>query len=282
MYDLPSEFPEEPGLPDEFHDYQPQLLSRTLRLQDYADDNRFTGTDLNVYYDTYHTLWHKRPDWFLSVDVPRWYDGRDWRMSYVTWHEKKSPAVIVEFLSLNTEKEDLGRFYHKSDKVPGSDIDPPATAQFTSLSEADKRNKTSPPDKFTVYEQYLKTPHYIVYSRYTQKLRYFKHNGLCYEEQALNSQRPLIWLDDLRIGLGLWNDYYEGIPGPLLRWCDAKGNWWPTDTELERQAKEQERQAKEQERQAKEQERQAKEDAQAKARKLAEKLRELGIDPDTL
>jgi Uma2 family endonuclease len=27
MYDLPSEFPEEPGLPDVFHDLQPQLLS---------------------------------------------------------------------------------------------------------------------------------------------------------------------------------------------------------------------------------------------------------------
>ena len=32
MYDLPSEDLEEPGLPDEFHDLQPQLLSATLRL----------------------------------------------------------------------------------------------------------------------------------------------------------------------------------------------------------------------------------------------------------
>jgi Uma2 family endonuclease len=32
MYDLPSQDPEEPGLPDEFHDLQPQLLSATLRL----------------------------------------------------------------------------------------------------------------------------------------------------------------------------------------------------------------------------------------------------------
>ena len=43
MYDLPSENPEEPGLPDEFHDYQPQLLSRTLRLADWATDRMFTG-----------------------------------------------------------------------------------------------------------------------------------------------------------------------------------------------------------------------------------------------
>jgi hypothetical protein len=32
MYDLPSDNPEKPGLPDEFHDLQPQLLSRTLLL----------------------------------------------------------------------------------------------------------------------------------------------------------------------------------------------------------------------------------------------------------
>jgi hypothetical protein len=31
MYDLPSENPEEPGLPDQFHDWQPQLLSQTFR-----------------------------------------------------------------------------------------------------------------------------------------------------------------------------------------------------------------------------------------------------------
>ncbi|MEQ8998095.1 MAG: Uma2 family endonuclease, partial [Coleofasciculus sp. B1-GNL1-01] len=30
MYDLPSEYPEEPGLPDEFHDWQAHLLSLTF------------------------------------------------------------------------------------------------------------------------------------------------------------------------------------------------------------------------------------------------------------
>ena len=71
MYDLPSEFPEKPGLPDEFHDLQPNLLSRTLSLADYRRENWFTGTDLNVYYDADHPLWHKRPDWFWAVNVPR-------------------------------------------------------------------------------------------------------------------------------------------------------------------------------------------------------------------
>ena len=56
MYDLPSEFPEEPRLPDEFHDLQPQLLSRSLSLAGYSRDNWFTGSDLNLYYDVHYPL----------------------------------------------------------------------------------------------------------------------------------------------------------------------------------------------------------------------------------
>ncbi len=107
MYDLPCEYPEEPGLPDEFHILQPDLLSVTLHLPDYAG-NHFVGTDLNVYYDVRHPLWHKRPDWFLSVGVPRLYDGHDLRRSYVVWQGGVSPLVAVELISPGTEKEDLG------------------------------------------------------------------------------------------------------------------------------------------------------------------------------
>ncbi|WP_418904085.1 hypothetical protein [Moorena producens] len=35
MYKLASDNPEEPGLPEEFHDLQPELLSRTFRCQYY-------------------------------------------------------------------------------------------------------------------------------------------------------------------------------------------------------------------------------------------------------
>ncbi|MGB7416131.1 MAG: Uma2 family endonuclease, partial [Thermosynechococcaceae cyanobacterium] len=50
MYDLPSEYPEELGLPDEFHDFQPQLLRETCQLPAYLADNIFIGTDINLYY----------------------------------------------------------------------------------------------------------------------------------------------------------------------------------------------------------------------------------------
>lgn len=96
-------------------------------------------------------------------------------------------------------------------------------------------------------------PHYIVYSRHSQQLRYFQLTGGVYKERELQSGNCAIWLTDLEIGLGIWQGEFEDIPGHWLRWCDQDGTWLLTDTEQERQEKEQERQEKEQERQQKEQ-----------------------------
>lgn len=51
MYDLPSEYPEEPGLPDEFHYRQPPLLSRTFFPRNCLPGLVFTAGDMNIYYD---------------------------------------------------------------------------------------------------------------------------------------------------------------------------------------------------------------------------------------
>ena len=234
MYDLPSEDPEEPGLPDEFHNLQPQLLSRTLRLTGYSRENCFTASDLNLYYDVNHPLWYKRPDWFLTVDVPRLYDGQELRRSYVIWQEGKHPYVVVEFLSPGTEVEDLGRFYDEASKVPESE-----SVGLTQAIERELAVREKPPGKFEVYEQYLRVPHYIVYSRYTRQLRYFKLDGGRYQEQGIAQKTPLIWLADLELGLGIWQGEFEDASAHWLRWCDREGNWLLSDTEQERQAKEQ-------------------------------------------
>lgn len=244
MYDLPSEDPEEPGLPDEFHDLQPQLLSRTLQLTRYSRDNCFTASDLNLYYDVNHSRWYKRPDWFLAVNVPRLYEQRELRRSYVTWQEGKPPYIVIEFLSPGTEAEDLGRFYDEASKVPTSEFI--ASIPSTVTDESEEAAKEKPPNKFEVYEEYLRVPHYIVYSRYTQRLRYFKLDGGKYREQSLNLEHPLIWLTDLEIGLDIWQGEFEEATSAWLRWCDRNGNWLLTDTEQAQQQVKQERQAKEQ------------------------------------
>jgi Uma2 family endonuclease len=239
MYDLPSECPEDLGLPDEFHDLQPQLLSATLRLTDIARDRIFTGTDLNLYFDPENTLWYKRPDWFAVVNVPRLYKEQDMRMSYVAWDEGVSPSMIVELISEGTDREDLGLTEAESGKAP---------------------------PKWTVYEQILKVPYYIVYDRYQDILRVYRlTNG---QFQPLKVENDRVQLSELKIGLGLWQGEYQGITRKWLRWLDTDSNWIPTDLEASQLQLEQSQQQLE--------------ITQAQNRKLAEKLRSLGVEPDLL
>jgi len=44
MYDLPSEEPDEPGLPDEFHLFQAQLLRETFQPATYPSERVFVGS----------------------------------------------------------------------------------------------------------------------------------------------------------------------------------------------------------------------------------------------
>ncbi len=232
MYDLSSENPEEPGLPDEYHDLQPQLLSRTLRSPCYPPQRIFTGTDINLYYDVRHTQWYKRPDWFLVVGVPRLYEERDLRSSYVVWQEGVNPFVVVELLSPGTAKEDLGDY---------AEVEEEGERGRAREGENAGARETLP-RKWDVYEKILRVPYYLVFSRYTNRVRFFKLVGGHYQEQALDPENPRIWIPELEVGLGLWQGEYEGIERQWLRWYDDQGNWIPTDTEQERQEKEQERQ----------------------------------------
>ncbi|MEK0183194.1 Uma2 family endonuclease, partial [Microcoleus anatoxicus] len=118
MYDLPSEDPEEPGLPDEYHQWQAQLLSASCIPSNYPADRVFSASDLNLYYDSDHPNWYKRPDWYLVVGVSRFYQDRDLRQSYVIWDEAVNPLIAIEFLSPSTEDEDLGLTESEPNKPP--------------------------------------------------------------------------------------------------------------------------------------------------------------------
>ena len=211
MYDLPSEDPEEPGLPDIFHGLQPQLLDETLYLPQYADDGVFYAFDLNLYYDPEHTGWYKRPDWFFAL-APRLYKGLVARSSYVMWEELVAPTVVIEFLSPGTEAEDLGPFVQNPRRRRGSKLG-------------------KPPAKFVVYEKILKIPNYIVFDNATKRLRFFRLVGDRYEEQVVSPNNPRLWVPELNLGLGLTLSTVRGFTNPWLRWCDASGHFFPTPAE---------------------------------------------------
>ncbi|MDZ8263262.1 Uma2 family endonuclease [Nostoc sp. ChiQUE01b] len=220
MYDLPSEYPEDSGLPDEFHLFQPQLLRETFCPPNYPAEEVFVATDLNLYYDLRHTLWYKRPDWFAAVGVSRLYEQQNLRLSYVIWQEGVAPFVVVELLSPGTEKEDLGQTL---------------------------REINQPPTKWEVYERILRVPYYIVFDRYTDKLQVFQLVADRYSELDLST--PRVWMPGIQLGLGLWQGTYEGIDRLWLRWYDHRGNWISTQLEEERRRAERESQRAEQEKQ---------------------------------
>jgi Uma2 family endonuclease len=279
MYDLPSEEPGEPGLPDEFHLFQAQLLRETFQPSTYPPEWVFVGSDLFLYYSLDHTTWYKRPDWFAALGVSRLYAGHDLRLSYVVWQEAAPPYLVVELLSPGTEQEDLGKTVHEAGE---------------------------PPTKWMVYEQILGVPYYVVFNRYTDELHYFQWLQGRYREVTPPGQR--LWLPEAGLGLGLWQGMYQGVERYWLRFYDAAGHWIPTPLERENQrvqqaqqwaeqarhraeqARQQAEQAQQQAEQARhraeqarqqaEQARQRAEQERQRAERLAARLRALGIEPD--
>jgi hypothetical protein len=183
------------------------------------------------------------------------------RKSWVVWGEQgKYPNVIVEILSDSTANID--------------------------------RTK-----KKILYQNTFRTPNYFWFDPNTLELQGFRLIEGQYQAISANEQGYL-WSEELGLYLGIFDR--------KLRYFTVDGQLVPTPQEAElqqRQAKEQillekeqERQAKEQALLEKEQERQAKEqillekeqallekeqERQAKER-LAAKLRELGINPETI
>ncbi|MBW4553643.1 MAG: Uma2 family endonuclease [Aphanocapsa sp. GSE-SYN-MK-11-07L] len=238
MYDLPSEDPQEPGLPDEFHDFQPQLLRETFCPPEYGRDEVFVAADMNLYFDVHHPQWYKRPDWFAVVGVSRLYEQRDLRLSYVIWQEGVSPFIVVELLSPSTEKEDLGQTLREVNQLP---------------------------TKWEVYQNILRVPYYVLFDHNRDRLRAFALRGAQYQEVDLEADR--LWLPELKLGLGLWQGSFQDIERLWLRWYDPIGQWLPTSLE----SAEQQRERAEQEKQRADREHQ-------RADRLAERLRQSGIE----
>jgi Uma2 family endonuclease len=256
MYDLPSDNPEDPGVPDTFHNQQPQLLKETFQPPTYTSDNFFVAADLNLYYDRQHDHWYKRPDWFAAVGISPFYRDGESRHSYVVWDEQVVPLLVVELLSEGTEDEDQGR---TSSRPQG------------------------PPTKWEVYEKILQIPYYVIFSRKTSKAQFFKLTAGSYVKQP--SSTKTLWLPEVQLGLRRWKGKYDGLKRQWLRWHDANGQWLPTLAERAAQAEQQaetERQRAETERQRATQAEQQVLLEQQHVQQLAAKLRALGIDPDQL
>ncbi len=199
------------------------------------------GTDVGVFWMLRHPP--LVPDMFLSLDTQLEIEKpSDWwrkkNRSYFVWEHGKAPDLVVEIVSNRQGNE-----------------------------------------KGTKWRDYalMGVAYYVVFDPSLQLkddvLRIFKLDGRRYVAYYDT------YFPDIGMGLTLWEGTYrDSLVTTWLRWCDEKGEVFPTGTELAIKA--QAEAAQESQRAAQESQRAAQEAEKAKL--LAAKLRELGVDPDRI
>ncbi|HCA94275.1 MAG TPA: hypothetical protein DEP38_06290, partial [Cyanobacteria bacterium UBA9226] len=200
------------------------------------------------------------PDWFYVPNVPPKLKG-EIRRSYVLWREHIAPLIALEFASGNGDEE--------RDKTP------------LSVSE---EGVTTKPGKFWVYEQVVRIPYYGIYEIKSSKLEMYQLVAGFYQKLEPN-ERGHYFISPLEIELGLWRGSYQNQEQMWLRWWDKEGNLLligneRAEVESDRANRENQR-AQEMEMALVEQ-KQRTQEAEIKAARLAEKLRSLGVDPNSI
>ena len=189
-------------------------------------------------------LWSERMDWFFGIDMGIYYDP------------DLPPIVPDGFLSLGVERfydEELRPSYVLWDE----NVIPILALEIVS--------QTYRKEYSTKLEQYaaLGVLYYVIYSsrrRRKPRLEVYKLVNGKYELQTGNP----VWLPEVGLGIGCERGNYSGVTREWLYWYNQEGKRYPTPQEWILQ----ETQRAQQETQ--------------RAQKLADKLRELGIDPDTV
>jgi Uma2 family endonuclease len=175
------------------------------------------------------------------------------------------PAIVPDvFLSLDVQVPE--NWWEKNNRcymVWRFGKPPEVVLEIVSNKEGDELGK-----KLGIYE-HMRASYYIVYDPNQQLgekiLRVYELRGRRYFETSET------WLEQVGLGITLWSGEFEGRQDTWLRWCYQDKTVLPTGDERA-----------EQEHQRAEQEHQRAEQAEQRAQLLAERLRAMGIDPDTL
>ncbi|MCC5639703.1 Uma2 family endonuclease [Nostoc sp. CHAB 5844] len=216
------------------------------RLQEIHPDGYYCiGQDSGIYWRLTDPpeKGAEAPDWFYVPNVPPSLNG-EFRRSYVFWQELIAPLIVLEFVSGNGDEE---------------------------------RDETPYKGKFWIYENIIRPPYYGIYEVKKASVEVYQLVANHYEKMLPND-RGRYAIAPMGVELGIWQGRYQNVELPWLRWWDEQGNLLLTGDERA----EVERQRAEVERQIAETERQRAEMAEQENARLRERLRALGIDPDTL
>lgn len=203
-------------------------------------------------------IWAERQDWYFGVDMGIYYDENE-------------PAIVPDgFLSLGVVRfiDDLLRLSYV--------LWEEQTVPLFVLEVVSQKYRGEYSSKKQMYAE-LGVLYYAVYNPRRRRKSPLEVYRLENKKYFLLSGNP-IWLPEINLGLGHQVGTYQGITREWLYWYDEQGQKLLTPEERIQSAEQRSLEA-EQNAFLEQQRRLA---AEQKAEILAQRLRELGIDPDTL
>ncbi len=251
-------------LPDDPVDniIQPELavaLKESLGVAGLTTESMVIATNFGICATVNGKTVVKAPDWVYVPNVPPLTSGKI-RRSYTPHAEGQNVAIVMEFLS----HTDGGEYSMK---------------------------RTYPYGKWWFYERILEVPVYVIFDPETGDLEVYHLTSGIYEQQNPNAENRY-WFAELGLFLGVWQGTRFNINAFWLRWWDAEGNLllWSAEhaqlTKEQLEASQQQAEAAQQQAEAAQQQAEAAQQQAEKERNraeiLAQQLRSLGIDPETL
>ena len=188
--------------------------------------------------------WANRMDWFFGIDMGIYYDP-------------DKPAIVPDgFLSLGVERffdEELRLSYPlwEENVVP--------TLVLEVVSQNYRGEYTT---KKELYAS-LGVLYYAIYSSRRRRKPRLEVHRLVDGAYVLQPENP-VWLPEIGLGIGAERGTYGGLTREWLYWYDEQGQRLLTPEERTQQAEQRTQQAEQ------------------RAQRLAEQLRSLGVDPDSV
>ena len=268
---FPSEWPDHTQLPETdgtfaktWQEYpQNELLTGSLlpRLHETHPDGRFAVCqDSGIYwrFTDPPLAGCKAPDWCYIPGVEQTLDGQ-MRRSYVRWKERVRPLLVIEYASGDGSEE--------LDRTPNT-------------------------GKFWVYENGIGAAYYAIFVAEKPSVELYQLVDGHYVLVPPNAAGRIPFAP-LGVEFGIWEGALRSPPMPWMRvWDSATGKMlpsWDERTATERRLAEKERRRAEKEKERADTSESLLDDTRKlldeegeSRRRMAQKLRELGIDPDTV
>ncbi|MEH2377675.1 MAG: Uma2 family endonuclease [Nostoc sp.] len=202
--------------------------------------------------------WPERMDWYFGVDMGIYYDP-------------DLPAIVPDgFLSLGVE-----RFYDENLR-PSYVLWEERRVPVLALEVVSQNYRGEYSTKKAEYAK-LGILYYVVYNPFRRRKSRLEVYKLVNNAYELHDGNP-VWLPEIGLGIGIERGTYLGIPREWMYWYNQQGQRFLTPEEKEKLAEQKAQQAEQKAQQAEQKAQQAKQETQL----LRERLRSLGVDPDSL